>query len=187
MTGSGSCRHGTGGEDFRGAGMAGNWRTRRGLRCPGRPEKAPFAIIAAQNRASEFARCKVQSCSFSSGRSGARSARYGNTPENGMKAQLLAPPWCPRGFHREFHRELKKPCDFSTLGRIRTCDLLIRSQLLYPAELRGQKKELRPAGDFGNGSPERQTRWGVRIQREPWARLRPGRQAWLWYVATNHS
>lgn len=25
----------------------------------------------------------------------------------------------------------------STLGRIRTCDLLIRSQLLYPAELRG--------------------------------------------------
>ena len=26
----------------------------------------------------------------------------------------------------------------STLGRIRTCDLLIRSQLLYPAELRGR-------------------------------------------------
>lgn len=25
----------------------------------------------------------------------------------------------------------------STPGRIRTCDLLIRSQLLYPAELRG--------------------------------------------------
>ena len=27
----------------------------------------------------------------------------------------------------------------STPGRIRTCDLLIRSQLLYPAELRGQR------------------------------------------------
>ena len=33
----------------------------------------------------------------------------------------------------------------STPGRIRTCDLLIRSQLLYPAELRGHIEEL-PSG-----------------------------------------
>ena len=41
----------------------------------------------------------------------------------------------------------------STPGRIRTCDLLIRSQLLYPAELRGHIEEL-PSGtsvdDFDN-------------------------------------
>lgn len=36
----------------------------------------------------------------------------------------------------------------STPGRIRTCDLLIRSQLLYPAELRGRVEE---GCGFGEG------------------------------------
>ena len=41
--------------------------------------------------------------------------------------------------HRNFLR-----CKFQNgdLGRSRTCDLLIRSQTLYPAELRGQQQYL---------------------------------------------
>ena len=41
--------------------------------------------------------------------------------------------------HRNFLR-----CRFQNgdLGRTRTCDLLIRSQTLYPAELRGQQQYL---------------------------------------------
>ena len=41
--------------------------------------------------------------------------------------------------HRNFLR-----CKFQNgdLGRTRTCDLLIRSQTLYPAELRGQQQYL---------------------------------------------
>ena len=40
----------------------------------------------------------------------------------------------PFSFQRE---TVAFPNSLSTPGRIRTCDLLIRSQLLYPAELRG--------------------------------------------------
>ena len=41
------------------------------------------------------------------------------------------------------HRNLLR-CRFQNgdLGRTRTCDLLIRSQTLYPAELRGQQQYL---------------------------------------------
>ena len=53
-------------------------------------------------------------------------------------------------FSREIDYMENQP---STPGRIRTCDLLIRSQLLYPAELRGHIEEL-PSGtsvdDFDN-------------------------------------
>jgi hypothetical protein len=38
-------------------------------------------------------------------------------------------------------------------GRIRTADHLVRSQVLYPAELRAQARSLAAAAPFGNPIP----------------------------------
>ena len=51
--------------------------------------------------------------------------------------------YCSQSSRTADHRQvsftrLSAGISISTLGRIRTCDLLIRSQLLYPTELRGQ-------------------------------------------------
>jgi hypothetical protein len=56
---------------------------------------------------------------------------------------------------RNASKPRKTAYKLSAPGRIRTADTLVRSQVLYPAELRAQARSLASVGHFGNSIANR--------------------------------